>query len=95
MMKLKQTFLLLLIILVGSCQTGISNPQSVGISQDYLNVATKRLHNYVDEGKLPGTYVKIIKDVGTNIYDLFKYKNIIMTSSSIKNIENRILNEKN
>lgn len=68
MMKLKQTFLLLLIILVGSCQTGISNPQSVGISQDYLNVATKRLHNYVDEGKLPGTYVKIIKD-GKVVYD--------------------------
>ena len=39
--------------------------------------------------------VKIIKDLGTNIYDLFKYKNIIMTSSSIKNIEKRILNEKN
>jgi len=26
---------------------------------------------------------------------LFKYKNVIMTSSSIKKIENRILNEKN
>ena len=39
--------------------------------------------------------VKLIKQEGTNIYDLFKYKNVIMTSSSIKNIENRILNEKN
>ncbi len=39
--------------------------------------------------------IKLIKDEGANIYDLFKYKNVIMTSSSIKKIENRILNEKN
>tara|TARA_Y100000748_G_scaffold293955_1_gene284075 strand:+ start:137 stop:772 length:636 start_codon:yes stop_codon:yes gene_type:complete len=38
--------------------------------------------------------IKLIKDEGTNIYDLFKYKNVIMTSSSVKNIQNRILNEK-
>jgi large subunit ribosomal protein L4 len=38
--------------------------------------------------------LKLIKQEGTNIYDLFKYKNVIMTLSSIKNIENRILNEK-
>ena len=29
--------------------------------------------------------VKLIKDEGTNIYDLFKYKNVIITSSSAKN----------
>ena len=39
--------------------------------------------------------VKLIKDEGTNIYDLFKYKNIIITSSSAKKIQERILNEKN
>ena len=39
--------------------------------------------------------VKLIKDEGANIYDLFKYKNIVITSSSVKKIENRILNEKN
>jgi large subunit ribosomal protein L4 len=39
--------------------------------------------------------LKVIKDEGANIYDLFKYKNVIVTSSSIKKIENRILNEKN
>ena len=39
--------------------------------------------------------VKLIKDEGTNIYDLLKYKNVIITSSSGKNIQNRILNEKN
>ena len=39
--------------------------------------------------------IKLIKDDGTNIYDLFKYKNVIMTSSSVKKIQDRILNEKN
>ena len=39
--------------------------------------------------------VKLIKQEGANIYDLFKYKNVIMTSSSVKKIQDRILNEKN
>ena len=39
--------------------------------------------------------LKLLKQEGTNIYDLSKYKNVVMTSSSIKNIQNRILNEKN
>ena len=39
--------------------------------------------------------VKLIKDDGTNVYDLLKYKNVIITSTSVKKIENRILNEKN
>ena len=39
--------------------------------------------------------LKLIKDEGTNIYDLFKYKNVIITSSSAKKIQNRVLNEKN
>ena len=38
--------------------------------------------------------IKIIKEDGTNIYDLLKYKNVIITSTSIKKIQNRILNEK-
>ncbi len=38
--------------------------------------------------------VKLINEIGANIYDLLKYKNIIMTSTSVKNIQNRILNEK-
>ena len=38
--------------------------------------------------------LKLIKDNGTNIYDLFKYKNIIITSTSLKKIQERILNEK-
>ena len=39
--------------------------------------------------------IKLIKEEGTNIYDLFKYKNIIITSSSAKKIQQRVLNEKN
>ena len=39
--------------------------------------------------------LKLIKDEGTNIYDIFKYKNTIITSSSAKKIQERILNEKN
>ena len=39
--------------------------------------------------------IKLIKEEGTNIYDLFKYKNVIMTSTSVKKIQDRILNEKN
>tara|TARA_Y100001958_G_C21089099_1_gene442794 strand:+ start:70 stop:705 length:636 start_codon:yes stop_codon:yes gene_type:complete len=39
--------------------------------------------------------VKLIKYDGANIYDLFKYKNVIITSTSAKKIQDRILNEKN
>jgi len=39
--------------------------------------------------------IKLIKEEGTNIYDLLKYKNVIITSSSVKKLQNRILNEKN
>jgi len=39
--------------------------------------------------------LKLIKDEGANVYDLFKYKNVIMTSTSVRKLQNRILNEKN
>ena len=39
--------------------------------------------------------LKIINDAGANIYDMMKYKNVLLTQSSIKNLEKRILNEKN
>ena len=39
--------------------------------------------------------VKLILDDGANVYDLVKFKNVLFTTSSIKKIENRILNEKN
>ena len=39
--------------------------------------------------------LKLIKQEGTNIYDLFKFKNVLLTSSSVKKLQERILNEKN
>tara|TARA_B100000579_G_scaffold236378_1_gene193864 strand:+ start:90 stop:725 length:636 start_codon:yes stop_codon:yes gene_type:complete len=39
--------------------------------------------------------IKIINHDGANVYDILKFKNVIITSSSIKKIESRILNEKN
>ena len=39
--------------------------------------------------------LKILKQEGTNIYDLFKYKNVLMTTTSVKKLQDRILNEKN
>ena len=50
--------------------------------------------NLFHGGKLSSMPPKLINDEGTNIYDLFKYKNVIITSSSVKKIEGRILNEK-
>ena len=39
--------------------------------------------------------IKLIYETGANIYDMMKYKNVIITQSSLKNLEKRILNEKN
>ena len=39
--------------------------------------------------------VKLINETGTNVYDLVKYKNVLFTTSSIKNIQERLINEKN
>ena len=39
--------------------------------------------------------VKLISYKGTNVYDLIRFKNVIFTKSSIKNIEQRLTNEKN
>ena len=62
-------FALSIILLLSACQESpYATPASVGLSEDSLQVATQRLHQYVDEGKLPGTYVKIIKE-GKIVYD--------------------------
>ena len=39
--------------------------------------------------------VKLINDDGANVYDLVKFKNVLFTTTSIKKIQDRILNEKN
>lgn len=61
------------ILLITSCKTNApisatSSPASIGISLDSLAVATQRLHRHVDEGKLAGTFARIIKD-GKVVYD--------------------------
>lgn len=64
------------LLIIASCKTNakkavksdIEKSESIGISSDSLIAATKRLHKYVDDGKLPGTHVRVIKD-GTVIYD--------------------------
>ena len=53
-------------------------------SEKNINISARNIKN-----------VKIINHEGTNVYDLFKYKNVILTLSSIKKIESKILNEKN
>jgi len=39
--------------------------------------------------------IKVINEEGANIYDMLKFTNVIITSSSMKKIENRLLDEKN
>jgi large subunit ribosomal protein L4 len=39
--------------------------------------------------------IKVINEKGANIYDMLKYTNVIITSSSMKKIETRLLDEKN
>ena len=39
--------------------------------------------------------VKLVSELGTNVYDLVKYKNVLFTTSSIKSIQDRLTNEKN
>ena len=39
--------------------------------------------------------VKLINYKGTNVYDLIRFKNVLFTKSSIKNLEQRLTNEKN
>ena len=53
-------------------------------SMKYINKSARNIKN-----------IKLIKDEGTNIFDLFKYKNVVITSTSAKKIQQRILNEKN
>ena len=60
-----------------------------------LIVSDKETGKHITKSARNIKNLKIIDDEGTNIYDLLKYKNVILTSTSIKNIESRILNEKN
>ena len=39
--------------------------------------------------------LKLINAEGANVYDLFKYKSVVITSSSAQKIQEKYLNEKN
>ena len=39
--------------------------------------------------------VKLIIDEGVNLYDFFKFKNVLFTETSIKNIQKKLTDEKN
>jgi large subunit ribosomal protein L4 len=60
-----------------------------------LIVLDKKTESNINKSARNIKNLKIISDDGANIYDLLKYKNVILTSSSIKKIENNLLNEKN
>lgn len=73
---LKSLFVgLSIIVLFTTCKTSADTfqgkmfkPESVGLSSDSLIAATQRLHRHVDEGKLPSTFARVIKD-GKVVYD--------------------------
>ena len=55
----------------------------------------KSIDKFIKNLNLMKKNIKLVKQEGANIYDLFKFKKVLMTSSSIKKIQHRILNEKN
>jgi len=69
--------------------TSLIGPSGCGKSTVLRSL--NRMNDLIPNCSLKGT---VLFD-GTNIYDLFKYKNVIITSSSAKKIQERLLNEKN
>ena len=59
----------------------------------FLTVIETEKNIYKSVRNIPD--VKLINYKGTNVYDLIRFKNVIFTKSSIKNIEQRLTNEKN
>ncbi len=60
-----------------------------------LIVSDKETHKNIFKSVRNIRDVKLIIDEGTNLYDLFKFKNILFTETSIKNIQKRLTDEKN
>jgi len=65
-----------ILFLFSSCENKIATFKSVGIHEDSLKIATQKLHNYVDEGRLPGTFVRIIKEGKVVYNDLYGFVDI-------------------
>ena len=60
-----------------------------------LIVSDKETHKNIFKSVRNIRDVKLIIDEGVNLYDFFKFKNILFTETSIKNIQKRLTNEKN
>ena len=73
---------------------GVGPKRGAALKKNGINSIGDLIRHY-PRRYLDRTNVKLIKDDGANIFDLIKYKNIIITSSSLKKIQERVLNEKN
>jgi large subunit ribosomal protein L4 len=60
-----------------------------------LIISDKETHKNIFKSVRNIRDVKLIIDEGANLYDLFKFKNILFTETSIKNIQKRLIDEKN
>ena len=60
-----------------------------------LIVSDKETHKNIFKSVRNIRDVKLIIDGGTNLYDLFKFKNVLFTATSIKNIQKRLTDVKN
>ena len=77
MMRKSTVFFYIIVFLICSCGTKIVSPKLVGLSKDSLKIATQNLHKYVDEGKLPGTFVRIIKNGKVVYNDKYGFVDIV------------------
>ena len=60
-----------------------------------ISVSDNETHKNIIKSVRNIPNVKLINESGANVYDLIKFKNVLFTTSSIKKIQDRILNEKN
>ena len=60
-----------------------------------LIVSDKETHKNIFKSVKNIRDVKLIIDEGANLYDIFKFKNVLFTETSIKNIQKRLTDEKN
>ena len=58
--------------------------------QDALLIADKDSKKKIIRSARNIPKLKIIEQEGTNVYDLLKYKNVLFTTSSIKNLQERL-----
>lgn len=67
-----------LLILLAAChqKPGIVTPEQVGLSGDTLELATQKMHEYVDRGKLAGVATLIMKKGEVVHRDRYGFANI-------------------